>query len=144
MDGLAIHAIGFRVSVAIHAPSHAEAVFLSHTFHRFDGAVAPLAFDGRRNVRSVIEVSMVWQVVDANPPDRIRLLCRIFFQILGEANGVVQFAQLVRNDHLRWALLCFGSPILGLKHALQRGHELVTSHTNVLCWDSRMSADFGV
>ena len=79
MAGLAIHAIRFRVSVAIHAPSHAEAVFLSHTFHRLDRAVALLAFDARRNVRAVVEVSVIGQVVDPDPRDRMWLLCRVFF-----------------------------------------------------------------
>ena len=105
MDLFSGHAGLVDVAVAVHAPTHGERFVLPHALHRFDRTVTLLALDRGRDVRAMIEVHEIGQLVDPLPRDRLRRLSRFREQRLVEGQGVVQLLQLRRDDGSRRALL---------------------------------------
>ena len=57
--------------VAIETPAHAQRLLLINFFHFVHAAVARLTTHAPSHVGAVIEVHVVWQVVDLDPLDRL-------------------------------------------------------------------------
>lgn len=61
----------FRSAVAIQAPGHALRLMLVNNLHFVDRAVAAIATDATIHVSGVIEISIIGNLVDAHPVDRL-------------------------------------------------------------------------
>ena len=70
---------------------------LAHALHRFDRAVALLAGDVARDVRTVVERDEVRHLVDAHPLDRLRLDRGVALALVVETERAVQLAKLRRK-----------------------------------------------
>ena len=62
------------VAVAVHTPPHRQCLVLPDAVHRLDRAVALLAAHGGGDVRAMIEIHEVGQLVDPLPRNRRRRL----------------------------------------------------------------------
>jgi len=67
----------FRSGVAVDAPAHGERLRLEHDFHLVHIAVAALAGNATVYVSRVVEVNVVWSLVNAHPLDGLPVITRI-------------------------------------------------------------------
>lgn len=61
----------FGVAVAVEAPLHAERLILLYNVHRINSAMARDTSDTAANMRGMIEIGVIRQVVNANPMDGV-------------------------------------------------------------------------
>jgi len=102
-DELAVALLGLYVAMAVQAPAHAERLDLMDSFHLINATVAFHAAYSSRDVNAVVEVDVVWELVNPNPlhrfagspafPDRLELLGVRFHEL------VAIHAGLGRGDH---------------------------------------------
>ena len=85
--------------VAIHTPAHAEVSKLVHLIHLLDLTVTGLALLlACIHVLGMVEINMVWEVVDADPLDRLAITSVLFFGRI-PAGILVQLLDLSRSVH---------------------------------------------
>src|SRR3979490_1934030 len=94
MDLLAVDAVLVDVAMAGHAPPPGQRFVLTDALHRFDGTMARLAPHRRGDMRAMIEVHEVRQLVHPLPRDRLGSFSRDRRERLVERQRVVQLSQL--------------------------------------------------
>lgn len=65
------------ISVAIQAPSHANWQLLINLFHAIDTTMACNTANTACHVGTVVEIGVIWQIMDANPSDWISRGCTL-------------------------------------------------------------------
>ncbi len=105
LDWSSVDSVFRGLAMTIHAPTHREALHLSHTLHRFDRAMTTLACHAGGDVRTVVEIDVVRQVVNAYPGDRPGHRATARLEGFIQPTGIVELPQFRRDDWVRLSIL---------------------------------------
>lgn len=83
--------------MAVHAPTHGKIFLLAYALHRLHGSVTFLAFHARGNVRSMIEIHEVRQLMNLHPLNRYQVFCGIELQGIVQCERGINFLNLRRD-----------------------------------------------
>ncbi len=110
---LSLHSDLVQLTMAVHAPAHAEAFELPNALHRFDRSVTCLTFQARPYMRAMVEVDEIGQVVYLHPLDRSLGFRQIRLQVFTEADLFIEKSKLLGADEPWCSALHLGSFVLG-------------------------------
>ena len=129
---LAGHAGLVDVAMAVHAPPHRQRLDLPHALHRFDRPVTLLARHRGGDVRAMIEVHEVGQLVDPLPRDRLRRLApRSAPASSSSARASYSFRSSGDSIGCAARFCCCGGCLFVLDGGERRGHARVAVHADV-------------